>query len=165
MKTPSSSGLYYPAVGLLAQSQRYSTIEGEEVCQLWPKKKWLLEKVKDCVVVVQKRKLWDLEMILTGSQPTGQERCVSCRILHDPICYAQKTEVAHLTSWERSHILYGSYRIERPLNWIHPWIQPVWSNRSALIPTEIFCDVQGIFRSEVVTSGVITNSALVSAGC
>ncbi len=49
-------------------------------------------------VVVPKRKLWDLEMIITGSQPMGQERCVSFRILLDPICYAQKTEVAHLTS-------------------------------------------------------------------
>ncbi len=29
-------------------------------------------------------------------------------ILHNPICYAQNTEVAHLTSWERSHILYKS---------------------------------------------------------
>ncbi len=34
------------AIGLLAPSQRYSTIEGEEVCWLWPEKKWLLEKVK-----------------------------------------------------------------------------------------------------------------------
>ncbi len=41
---------------------------------------------KDHVVVDPKRKLWDLEMILTGSQLTGQERCVSCRILHDPMC-------------------------------------------------------------------------------
>jgi hypothetical protein len=41
-------------------------------------------------------------MILTGSQPTGRERCGLCRILHDPICYAQKTEVAHLASSERS---------------------------------------------------------------
>ncbi len=140
-------------------------IEEEEVCQLWPEKKCLLEKVIEGAVVVPKRKLWDLEMILTGSQPKGQERCVSCRILHNHICYAQKTEVAHLTSWQRSHILYGSKRTEQLLNWIHPWIQPVWSNRSALIPMEISCDAQGIFCGEVVTSGVTTNSALTSAGC
>ena len=47
-----------PAIGLLAPSQRYSTIEEEEACRLWPEKKWLVEKVKDCVVVVPKRKLW-----------------------------------------------------------------------------------------------------------
>ena len=106
-KRPSTQS-YDCAVGLLVRSQWYSTIEGEEACQLWPEKKWSLEKVLEGVVVVPKRKLWDLEMILTGSQPTVQERCVSCRILQDPICYAQNTEVAHLTSWERNHILYGS---------------------------------------------------------
>jgi hypothetical protein len=46
------------AVGLLAPSQRYNTIEGEEACRLWPEKKCLLEKVIEGVVVVQKRKLW-----------------------------------------------------------------------------------------------------------
>jgi hypothetical protein len=44
-------------VGLLAPSQRYSTIEEEEACWLWPENKWLLEKVKEGVVVVPKRKL------------------------------------------------------------------------------------------------------------
>ncbi len=47
-----------PAVGLLAPSQRYSMIKEEEVCRLWPEKKWLLEKVKEDVVVVPKWKLW-----------------------------------------------------------------------------------------------------------
>ncbi len=50
--------ILHPAVGFLAPSQRYSTIEEEEVCWLWPEKKWLLEKVKEGVVVVPKRKLW-----------------------------------------------------------------------------------------------------------
>ncbi len=44
-------------VGLLAPSQRYSTIEEEEACRLWPEKKWLLEEVKKGIVVVPKRKL------------------------------------------------------------------------------------------------------------
>ncbi len=46
------------AIGLLAPSQRYSTIEGEEACQLWPEKKWLLEKKLEGVVVVPKWLLW-----------------------------------------------------------------------------------------------------------
>jgi hypothetical protein len=50
--------LYDCVVGLLAPSQRYRAIEKEEACQLWPEKKWLLEKVKEGVVVVPKRKLW-----------------------------------------------------------------------------------------------------------
>jgi hypothetical protein len=33
------SAKHSPAIGLLAPSQRYSTIEGEEVCQLRPEKK------------------------------------------------------------------------------------------------------------------------------
>ncbi len=45
-------------VGLLAPSQRYSTIKKEEASWLWPEKKWLLEKVKEGVVLVPKRKLW-----------------------------------------------------------------------------------------------------------
>ncbi len=51
-------------VGLLASSQRYSMIKEEEACWLWPEKKLLLEKVKEGVVVVPKRKLWDLKMDL-----------------------------------------------------------------------------------------------------
>ncbi len=51
--------LMYPSViSLLDPSQRYSTIEEEEACRLWPEKKWLLEKVKEDVVVVPKWKLW-----------------------------------------------------------------------------------------------------------
>jgi hypothetical protein len=46
------------AKGHLDPSQRYSTIKEEEACWLWPEKKWLLEKVKEGVVVVPKRKLW-----------------------------------------------------------------------------------------------------------
>ncbi len=41
-------------LGLLAPSQRYSTIEEEEVCQLRPEKKWLLEEKKDGVMTEQK---------------------------------------------------------------------------------------------------------------
>jgi hypothetical protein len=50
-------------VDLLAPSQRYSTIKEEEACQLWPENKWLLEKVKEGVVVVPNRKLWDLKRV------------------------------------------------------------------------------------------------------
>jgi hypothetical protein len=45
------------AIGLLAPSQRYSTIKEEEACRLLPEKKRLLGKVKVGVVVLLKRKL------------------------------------------------------------------------------------------------------------
>ncbi len=46
------------ALSLSAPSQGYSTVEEEEACRLWPEKKWLLEMVKEDVVVVPKWKLW-----------------------------------------------------------------------------------------------------------
>jgi hypothetical protein len=52
------------AVGLLARSQRYSTIEEEEACRLWPEKKWLVQKVKDCVAVVPKKEIMSLGFYL-----------------------------------------------------------------------------------------------------
>ncbi len=59
--------LYNCVVSLLTPSQRYSMIEEEEACQLWPEKKWLLEMVIEGVVVVSKRKLWDLKRVYKWS--------------------------------------------------------------------------------------------------
>ncbi len=38
-------------------------------------------------------------------QSTSGERHVSCRILHDPICYSPNPEVVYLTSSEWSQVL------------------------------------------------------------
>ncbi len=59
--------------GLLAPSQRYSTIEEGEVCGLWPEKKWLSEKVKEGAVVVPKRKLWAETKGKNDLKPTSEE--------------------------------------------------------------------------------------------
>jgi hypothetical protein len=48
---------------------------------------------------------------------------ISRRILHDTMYPSVSLESAHMSSSEGSHILYGSLHTERPLNWIHPWIQ------------------------------------------
>jgi hypothetical protein len=45
------------------------------------------------------------EMKQNSPRPMSQERHVSCRILHDPICYSPNSEVVYLTSSERSRIL------------------------------------------------------------
>jgi hypothetical protein len=57
------------AVGLLAPSQRYSTIKEEEACRLWPEKKEAvtIREVKVGVVVLPKRKLWDLKKVYKWS--------------------------------------------------------------------------------------------------
>ncbi len=66
------------AVGLLAPSQRYSRIEGEEACRLWPEKKWLLEKVKYCVVVVPKMEIMSLGFYLKVIYKSiSKESCIS----------------------------------------------------------------------------------------
>ncbi len=70
-----------------------------------------------------------------------------------------------MSSSEGSHTLYGSLRTERPLNWIHPWIQLVWSNRLALIDTKISCGVQDIFLQWGGAFYVTATLALTSAKC
>ncbi len=116
-------------------------------------------------MVIPKRKLWALEMILLGTQPTGWERCGSCSILHDPIYYTQRFEVAHLASCKRGHILYGSQRTERPLNWIHPrsssydLIDRHWFLRRYLVVFKVS------FHDDGVTPGVTATSALTSTEC
>ncbi len=45
-----------------------------------------------------KKEIIALEMKWTRPQLTSWGRCASCRILHDPICYAHLTEVAYLPS-------------------------------------------------------------------
>jgi hypothetical protein len=55
---------YDCVVGRLVPSQRYSTIKEEEACQLWPEKKWLVEKIKEGVVVVPKNKIMSLGFYL-----------------------------------------------------------------------------------------------------
>ena len=77
-------------------------------------------------------------------KPTSWERHVSCRILHDPICYALNTEVVYLTSSEQSHVLQEVLRMGQSLNWIFPQFHYIWSNISAQIPTGISCGIQDI---------------------
>ncbi len=91
-----------------------------------------------------KKELEALEMTQTGSQLTSWERCASCRILQNLICYAHDTEAAHLAGSEQNHVLYKSLRTGQSLNWIRPWFQYVWSNISAQIPTGISCDIQDV---------------------
>ncbi len=70
-----------------------------------------------------------------------------------------------MSSSEGSHILYGRLRTEQPLNWIHPWIQLVWSNKSAQIPMELSCGVWDIFPQWGGAFYVTATSALTSAEC
>ena len=103
--------------------------------------------------------------MLKGSLACEQGTWISHRILHDTIHPSVSSELAHMSSSEGSHILYGSLRKEQLLNWIHPWIQLVWSNRLALIATEISCGVWDIFPQWGGTFYVTATSALTSAEC
>jgi hypothetical protein len=49
------------------------------------------------------------EMKQDSPQPVSQERHVSCRILHDPICYSPNPEVVYLPAQSRAAYYRRSY--------------------------------------------------------
>ncbi len=86
------------------------------------------------------------------------ERHVSCRILHDPICYSPNPEVVYLTISEWSRVLKEVLRMGRSLNWIFLWIpaRMIW-----YVCNNSYGDILLIkvsFRCEVVTSGIVATS-------
>ena len=106
------------------------------------------------------------EMKWESPRQKSRERHVSCRILHDSICYSPNPEVVFLASSERSHVLWGpTYGaiFELDLLWIP--VRMIW-----YVYTNSYGDILLLkvsFRGEVVTSGIISllPQCLTSAEC